>query len=68
VVSLVHVANNLAKELGFGYLPHEDARYSTSVLMSLGLKRRGLDQLRNALGETAAADIEDIVARCMNGA
>jgi len=67
VVSLVHVANNLAKELGFGYLPEEGARYSTSVLVSLGLKRRQMGELRGALGETVAADVEDIVARCMNG-
>lgn len=67
VVSLVHVANNLAKELGFGYLPEESARYSASVLMALGLKRRDMDKLRSDLGETVAADVEDIVARCMNG-
>lgn len=67
MVSLIHVANNLAKELGFGYLPKEEARYSASVLMAVDLKRRDLDQLRNTLGETVAGDVEEIVARCMNG-
>jgi hypothetical protein len=67
VVSLVHVANNLAKQLGFAYEPEEEVRYSASVLMAVGLKRRDIDGLRTTLGESAAADIEDIVGRCMNG-
>ncbi|MFH1567755.1 MAG: HDOD domain-containing protein, partial [Gemmatimonadota bacterium] len=67
LVCLVHMANNLAKQLGFGVIPEAESRYSASVLMALGLKRSDADRLAKTLGDEAAADVEDIVGRCLNG-
>ena len=65
LVCLVHVANNLTKDLGLGYLPEERSRYSTSVLQALQLDPADLPRLQESLGETVVREIEEVVDRCL---
>ena len=62
---LLHMANNLAKDMGKGYLQEEPTLYSAEVLTELGLSKEGVRKLQNALGERMVEEIEDLVERCM---
>jgi HD-like signal output (HDOD) protein len=65
LVCLVHLANNLCKDLGKGYTPDERGVYSPSVLQSTALDEAGLARLREELSGAVAQDLEDLVSRCM---
>ena len=64
LVCLIHVADNLCKDLGLGYLPQERGVYSKSVLDALQTSEEELEKLMSALGKEMVAEIEDLVARC----
>jgi HD-like signal output (HDOD) protein len=64
LVSLVHLADNLCKDMGMSYVPGERGQYSDAVLRSLQLSRAGLDQLRERLRRSVAGEIEDLFERC----
>jgi len=61
---LIHVANNLAKDLGKGYMPEEQSVYSAEVLQHLGIGREQVRQLQSTLGQTIVDEIDDLVDRC----
>jgi len=61
------VADNLCKDLGLGYLPHERGNYSASVLATVKLTGEDMDILQTALEETIVEDIQDVVHRCLSG-
>ena len=65
LVCLIHVANNLSKDLGMGYFPKEQGVYSASVLNTLRLTRADLQGLRSTLGEETVAEIKELVDRCV---
>ena len=64
LVSLVHLSDNLCKDMGMSYVPGERGQYSDAVLRSLQLSRAGLDQLRERLRRSVAGEIEDLFERC----
>jgi len=64
LVSLVHLADNLCKDMGMSYVPGERGQYSEAVLRSLQLSRSGLDQLRERLRRSVAGEIEELFERC----
>lgn len=61
---LVHLADNLAKDFGLGYLPHERGQYDPAVLRAVNLDESGLEALRVSLGHTVVAEIMEVVDRC----
>jgi HD-like signal output (HDOD) protein len=65
LVCLLHVANNLCKELGLGYLPGESARYSPAVLGALRLRQEDLSELARSLGAELRDHIEQTVENCL---
>jgi len=67
LVCLIHVADNLCKDLGLGYLPHEKGNYSSSVLATLRLMEEDMDPLKRALGETIVKEIQEVTRRCLSG-
>ena len=67
LVCLIHIADNLCKDLGLGYLPHERGNYSASVLATVQLTADDMDILKIALDETLVGDIRDVVNQCMTG-
>ena len=54
---LIHLADNLCKELGLSYLPDEKVAYSREVLRALKLKREEMDELKEKLGESTVEEI-----------
>ncbi len=61
---LVHLADNLAKDFGLGYLPQERGHYDPAVLRAVNLDENGLEALRVSLGHTVVAEIMEVVDRC----
>ena len=67
LVCLVHVADNLSKDLGLGYLPDEKGIYGAVVLNTLGVTEEEIGSLKSSLGEGMVEDIKELVSRCMQG-
>ena len=65
LVCLIHVANNLCKELGLGYLPSETATYRSSVLTTLRMTQDDMADLRSRLATDVTAQIQDLTGRCL---
>lgn len=64
LVCLLHMANELSKELGFGYLPEEKCLYATEALSKLKLDADGVVALRDKLGADLPDEIRTLVDRC----
>ncbi len=65
LVCLVHLANNLSKELAMGYLPDEQPHYDPRVLEKLNLSEDDCHGIRDALFADGAKEIKDVVQRCI---
>lgn len=64
LVCLIHLANQLSKELGFGYLEDEPRLYATEVLRKLGLETADVVALRERLDSDLPEQIRALVDRC----
>lgn len=64
LMALVHVADNLCKDLGLGYGADESGLYDSNVLRVLGLNQEGIIELRQSLEGETVEEIMDIVERC----
>ena len=65
LVCLLHMANNLCRDLGLGYFPEERSIYSKAVLHRLGMEKKVLEPLLNSLGDEAVGEIVELIAQCM---
>ena len=65
LVCLIHLADNLCKGLGLGYVPEEQELYNASVLSALKLTRKDMQKLKDSLGESLIEQIEELTSRCM---
>ena len=66
LVCMVHLANNLCKDLGMGYHQGECGQYSPSVLQAAGLTEEGsLERLRERLKNAINSDVEELIGRCL---
>ena len=65
LVCLIHVADNLCRDLGLGYLSSETATYRATVLSTLRVSQEDMDGLRDRLAPDVTAHIEDLTRRCM---
>jgi HD-like signal output (HDOD) protein len=68
LVCLIHLANELSTELGFGYLPDESRLYAAEVLRKMGLETADVIGLRARLGEDLPDEIRALVDRCTSAA
>ena len=64
LMALVHVADNLCKDLGLGYGADERGLYDSNVLRVLGLNQEGIVELRQQLEGDTVAEIMEVVERC----
>jgi len=62
---LVHLSNNLIKDMGRGYIPGEPAEYDPNVLRTLGLNEAKVAEIREQLEEELEDQINEIVEQCM---
>jgi HD-like signal output (HDOD) protein len=66
LVCLIHMANNVSKELNLGYLPEEEPKYNAQVLAALNLDQKRAGELKQHLGSEMAAEIAEVVDHCTN--
>ena len=64
LLCLVHLADNLCKDLGLGYMQNERGQYEDSVLRMLGLDDVKLQQLRDIMEKGMVEEIMEVVDRC----
>ena len=62
---LIHMADNLCKELGLSYLPEEPSRYDPRVLKKLKLVEDNIPVLREALAEDILEEVKSMVDQCL---
>ena len=58
---LVHLANNMCKDLGLSYPQENAAQYSPQVLGSLGLTAEDVASLRDAVGAELIAEVKELL-------
>ena len=63
---LLHLADNLCKELGAGYLAEEPVTYANSALNALDLKEEDVDGFKEALGQQVLDEIRELVDHCLH--
>ena len=66
LVCLVHVANELSKELGKGYMADERTEYSPQVLKALKMSPSDMRRISNHLQGDVAAEIHTLVRHCVD--
>ena len=64
LVCVLHLADELSKELGFGYLEQEPRLYAAEVLGKLALKTSDVIDLRDRLSRDLPDQIRALVDRC----
>ena len=65
LVHLVHLANNLCKDLGLGYLPGEEPEYDAEVLAALSISPSRLEEIRDELAKEVVDEVRAMVEQCM---
>ena len=65
LVCLIHMADNLAKQLGLGYFDGEGPVYHPNVLKSLRLSPADAAGLEAALGDSILEQINELVDQCL---
>lgn len=63
--ALVHLANNMCKDLGLGYSAKEKGVYSPAVLEALGLSETDVQRLQDTLGASMTQEIGAMVDSCL---
>ena len=66
LVSLVHVANGLTKDLGLGYFEEDSPDYSRPALDALNVTRIDVRKLKKTLEESVVGQVKSLVRQCMN--
>ena len=62
---LIHIANNLCKDLGLGYLEGERGQYNKEVLDTLGLEQSNIGLIRASLADELVGEIKSMVEQCL---
>ena len=62
---LIHLADNLCRDLGLGYLAEEQGVYSEEVLRLLGLTPEDVQNLKEAVGNEIVTEVKELVGQCM---
>ena len=65
LVALTNLVDNMSKELNIGYVPGEPAVYTPEMLSALGIDQGTVDKLKESLGNTVTAEIQEMVGKCL---
>ena len=61
---LLHLANNICKEMGLCYPPEENVEYNLSVLQQMELSNEDVQRLKESIGESIGDEIKELVRQC----
>ncbi len=59
---LLHLANNLCKDLGLGYPQLSEGEYRADILEKLGVNEEDLEKLRESVGEVLLTEVKALLA------
>lgn len=59
---LLHIANNMTKEIGFAYPPEVEVTYNPAVLEALSMSREDIDGIRAKLEDSLVDDVKQLLA------
>ena len=62
---LLYLANNLVKDLGFGYLPEETGTYPEVLLEKLKISEKELEKLKRIGERQVVSNIQNVVRFCL---
>lgn len=62
---IIHMANNLCKDLGVGYLKLGKAEYDVGVLTYLDLSSSDIAKLRASLAEDIRDEVRRLLSFCL---
>ena len=65
LVCLVHLVDNICKELGMGYIEGEPSHYDEHVLKTFNLDEASLAKLKDTLSEFIVPEIKAMVGKCL---
>jgi HD-like signal output (HDOD) protein len=65
LVCLVHLADNLCKDLRLGYTDEESGVYDPHVLAACGIDHAAVVRARDALGPDLAGEVHGLVEQCL---
>lgn len=65
LLCLVHMADNLCKDIGLGYMEEERGNYDARVLAALKLKKADLEALVEKLARVIPAEVRSMMDQCM---
>ena len=68
LLALVHVANGVCSEMGFGYNDSDTVNYDRGALKALGLKRQTVRDIVEELSAAVAKEVMDVVSQCLGEA
>ena len=64
LAALVHLADNLCKDLDLGYLPEDGPSYSPDALRALQLAAADVEPLKAEIAPYVTSELEDMLNRC----
>ena len=67
LVALIHVADALCNEMGFGYNDTVSLKYDRKALKTLGLTKETVSEMVETLREPVAKEILELVSQCLGG-
>ncbi len=65
LVALIHVADALCNEMGFGYNETVKVKYDRKALKTLGLTKETISEMVETLREPVAREIVELVSQCL---
>ena len=65
LVALIHVANGISSEIGFGCNDGSAIKYSRPALKALGLKRDAVREMVEDLRDPVTKEIMDVINQCL---
>jgi HD-like signal output (HDOD) protein len=66
LTGLVHIADNMAKEMGLGLTEEEPANYDREVLKMFGLKRESTRKVVSNLSSMVKTEVRRLIKECMS--
>ena len=66
LVALVHVANNITKEIGLGYIEDEPAQYTDGAFKALKIGPQIIRHLKAVMSDEVVGQVKQLVRQCMS--
>ena len=62
---VVHLADNLSKAVGLGFLPGEEPEYDEKAMAQVGVSTAAIENIQQELEQDTVEQIRTVVTQCM---